>query len=261
MLDKIRKAGENNLVVVPVGVGSAFAKKNYNSSFILSHKGETLLVDMGRNIPDALHDEGIKVTDFDYYYFTHAHADHVGGLEELLFMGRYVTKIKPRILISNRFKNELWNKTLSGGIAKSELPELSFEDLAEQIKPKYSGNQSHLFSAGPFEIYSHYVGHVSNPMFWSSNLIINKSIYISGDSVFEPATLEAVRKANDIRLFFHDCQLFSPGLVHASFDELKTLPVSIKEKMVLYHYGDNWEDFDEKAEGFIEFAEPWKVYE
>ena len=42
-------------------------------------------------------------------------------------------------------------------------------------------------------------------------------------------------------MIFHDCQIENKGPknncgVHASLEQLKTLPVEIREKMWLYHY-------------------------
>ena len=53
---------------------------------------------------------------------------------------------------------------------------------------------------------------------------------------------------------FHDCQFFSSG-VHTSYDELKTLESSTKKKIYLCHYGDNFESYDPKKDGFAGFAQ------
>ena len=54
---------------------------------------------------------------------------------------------------------------------------------------------------------------------------------------------------HDIEYIFHDCQFFTGG-VHASIDELKTLPEAVKAKMYLVHYGDNWEKFEDKVKEY-----------
>jgi len=60
---------------------------------------------------------------------------------------------------------------------------------------------------------------------------------------------------------FHDVQLFSPGPVHATYDELKSLPEDLRKKMWLTHYGDSFDKFNPVQDGFRGFAEPWKIYE
>ncbi len=53
----------------------------------------------------------------------------------------------------------------------------------------------------------------------------------------------------NFEVIFHDCQFFTGG-VHASLEELKELPPEIKKKMILTHYGDNWEKFEEKVKQY-----------
>jgi len=58
--------------------------------------------------------------------------------------------------------------------------------------------------------------------------------------------------AKTAELMFHDCQLFQGG-VHASYNELMTLPETVRAKMFLYHYGDDWEQpesWAKDADGF-----------
>jgi hypothetical protein len=49
-----------------------------------------------------------------------------------------------------------------------------------------------------------------------------------------------IRFASLAEVMFHDTQLYSGG-VHASYEELMTLPDEVRKKMYLYHYGDNWD--------------------
>ena len=44
---------------------------------------------------------------------------------------------------------------------------------------------------------------------------------------------EICRNGESLPLFF--------GGVHASYQELMTLPGDVRKKMFLYHYGDNWD--------------------
>jgi hypothetical protein len=46
-------------------------------------------------------------------------------------------------------------------------------------------------------------------------------------------------------MIFHDCQFFTGG-VHASIDELNQLPSDVKKKIILTHYGDDWEKHEKK---------------
>lgn len=74
-LNEIRDLSENQTVICFVGVGSAFAKRNDQTSLIIAKNRKTILVDIGTTVPQALYRNGMNVTDFDYYHLTHAHAD------------------------------------------------------------------------------------------------------------------------------------------------------------------------------------------
>lgn len=68
--------------------------------------------------------------------------------------------------------------------------------------------------------------------------------------MFEPEY--PLKYAKIAELMFHDCQLFQGG-IHASYNELMTLPESVRQKMFLYHYGDNWDQpasWVKKTDGF-----------
>jgi len=56
---------------------------------------------------------------------------------------------------------------------------------------------------------------------------------------------------------FHDVQFF-PGAVHAPLDDLKNLPESLKRKMHLMHYSDNYKDHC--IEEFAGWTEQGKSY-
>ena len=62
-------------------------------------------------------------------------------------------------------------------------------------------------------------------------------------------------------VIFHDCQFFKGG-VHASLEELATLPASVKAKTWLMHYGDGMEGERARAAklGFAGFAEERTTY-
>jgi len=267
-LAELLKLSETNTVICFVGVGSAFAKKNDQTSLIIAKNRKTILVDLGQTINQALFRNGMDATDFDYYHLTHAHCDHTGGVEELLLKNHYVLKRKAKIIISPQFESVLWEHTLKGGCQINEYGMLKFRDLIDPIVPDWVKNQ-------PRETYQinvdgihltifrtiHTPGDVGQweEAFWSTGLIIDGQVLFSGDTRFDK-TLFTDLDLSQIESIFHDCQLFTPGNVHAPFEELATLPDSIKEKMYLTHYGDNYESFDPKGAGFAGFARPFAPY-
>jgi hypothetical protein len=91
--------------------------------------------------------------------------------------------------------------------------------------------------------------------------LIDGKVLFSGDTRFDPSLFEDVLNHNsEVTHIFHDCQLFSPGTVHASYDELKTLPASLRQMMRLIHYGDSFDAVYPARDGFAGFAQPWEIY-
>ena len=267
-LDEVLKMSETQTVICFVGVGSAFAKLNDQTSFIIAKNRKTILVDLGQTITQALYRNGLDITDFDYYHFTHAHCDHIGGVEELLLKNRYMLKRKAKVIITPTFESTLWEHTLKGGSQINELGLLKFRDLIEPYAPTWIKNQ-------PRETYQiniegihltifrtiHTPGDVDQweRAFWSSGLVIDGQILFSGDTRYDP-TLFTDLDLSQVETAFHDCQLFMPGNVHAPYEELKVLPTGIKNKMYLTHYGDNFPTFNAVEDGFAGFCKPFQPY-
>jgi ribonuclease BN (tRNA processing enzyme) len=273
-LDDLRKASEGKLILCFPGVGSAAAKKNAQTSVIIGKNGKLVLVDIGSKIPQALHEKGIKVWDFDGYYFTHSHSDHIGGVEELMLSSRYVAKKKPLVLITENYQRELWEFSLKGGCEYNETGLLRFGDFAEPVRPRWVQSQPRemfkaTFCGINFLIFRtmHIPGMVAEweSAFWSTGFLLEHNVLFSGDTRFDTALFDhmAGHMHNRLTTIFHDCQLFDPGTVHATFSELSKLPAHLREKMYLMHYGDSWETHNPQPEaaGFKGWAKPWEVYE
>ncbi len=96
---------------------------------------------------------------------------------------------------------------------------------------------------------------------WSCAVIIEDKIMYTSDTRFDRDLLESFDRKMKFEAIFHDCQLFTGG-IHASIDELVTLPSRLKKKIILMHYGDNWRDFHRQAKkaGFHSWAKQGHTY-
>ncbi len=61
------------------------------------------------------------------------------------------------------------------------------------------------------------------------------SLFISTDTQFQPGLIESI--AERVALIFHDCETSAvKSTVHAHYEQLLTLPATVKNKIWLYHY-------------------------
>lgn len=262
----LQLTNDGKLSLFFLGIGSAFSKLHYQTNLLIIKGNDHLLVDCGTVCPSALHHYKSSITHINNLLITHSHADHIGGLEEAALMGRYVTKKKPNMIITDEYRDILWDYSIKGGLAYGELLDgapLKYEHFFNQIKPE-------LISASPRPLYHVKVGSIDIKLFrtkhipdcaasWkdsslSYGLLIDDRVVFSSDTRFDSDLITWLFKSYPkIESVFHDCQFFSGG-VHASFQELDTLSAEVKKIMYLCHYGDNYKNFHPRDAGFAGFA-------
>lgn len=272
----IRKASLTNdgeLECMFIGSGSAFTKKFYQTNLLVVKGKDHVLIDCGSRGPEALSKLSLTVAEVRNYLITHSHADHIGGLEEIMLINRYVAKRKPSIVITEMYQKELWEMSLRGGAAYNERKDgkyLEFEDFWEVIRPvSESDSWREMCSAhvGGLKLSLFRTMHIPDSAaswadsFTSYGVIIDDSVLFSSDTRFDEAMIRELDAKYRFKAIFHDCQLYRGG-VHASLDELSTLPPDIKSRMWLVHYQDTVETAMDKAkeQGFKGFVQQWKQY-
>ena len=263
---KLSNSGE--LTIFFVGCGSAFSR-TMNQTNLLVVKGEQhLLVDCGTKSPQALHDLQIEPAEIANFLITHTHADHIGGLEEMMMVNRYLTGNKPNIIINDEFEDILWNHSLRGGSAYSEVHNgqpLGFSDFWQVIRPgRVDAIERDTWEAqlGDLNIKMPRTMHFPDnaetwrDSFWSCGVLFDERVLFTSDTRFDPELLLEFDERYGLEYIFHDCQFFTGG-VHASLEELATLPDKLKSKMVLMHYADNWQQYETQVRdaGFHSFAQ------
>lgn len=230
-----------NIALTFLGTGSAFSKKFGNNSAVLTVGDKNLLIDCGRTTPDDLAKSEFKWNDIDAIFITHLHGDHVYGLEEAGFMGRYVFRQKPHIIFPHRkVKVDLWEKVLKGTMMQGDLDRnMTFDDyFTYEIVDE--SMQYFEFNGVMISVFS--TQHVTNKK--SYGLIIGEYDYIvyTSDSLFDSEMITSLYQGGAQKIF-HDCQMIGyEGQVHASLDELATLPSNIRKDIVIMHYGDDLEN-------------------
>ncbi|WP_284239200.1 MBL fold metallo-hydrolase [Paenibacillus glycanilyticus] len=234
-----------------LGTGNAFAKKYANNNALIEMDGFKLLVDCGITLPRSLHDAGYSFDDLDAVLISHMHGDHVGGLEEYAFQMMFRYGKKPVLFIADTLVEPLWEQTLRGGLTQDPLNSLA--DFFD-VRPIQEG-----------EIYELHPGlnvklirteHIEGKLSYS--FLFNNTFFYSADMKFNGALLHSLI-AEGVTTIFHDCQLITPGVVHACLDELLTLPEEIQEKIWLMHYNDNMEEYTGHT-GKMRFVQQLAIY-
>ncbi|WP_435163653.1 MBL fold metallo-hydrolase [Paenibacillus glycanilyticus] len=235
-----------------LGTGGAFAKKYSNNNALIEVDGFKLLVDCGITLPRSLHDAGYSFNDLDAVLISHMHADHVGGLEEYAFQMMFRYGKKPVLYIADTLVEPLWEQTLRGGLTQEPLNALS--DFFD-VRPIKEGESYEIHPEIRVKLIR--TDHIAGKLSYS--FLFNENFFYSADMKFDGGLLKELIE-DGVSTIFHDCQLVSPGVVHASLDELLTLPEDIQEKVWLMHYNDNMEEFVGHT-GKMRFVEQFAVYE
>lgn len=273
---QLKNGGE--LEIFFIGVGSAFAQDAYQTNFLII-KGDThIMVDFGQKGQIALWETAhLKTTDIEILLPTHSHANHIGGYETLALMNRYVgqrlmQKDFLKMIITPEYQRVLWDNSLRGGLEWNEEKvndeirgvRLGFGDFFKTIRPNwktYSPRETFTCNIDEIHLELFRTMHIPEQSpsweasFLSYGLMIDERVFISGDTRFDPELIEIY--GDKAEVLFHDVQFF-PGAVHAWLEDLRSLPIVIKEKMFLVHYADNWKD--QKINEFAGWTQQGKRY-
>ena len=265
----LKLTNDGALEIVFLGVGGAFSQTLFNTNFIIIKGDAHVLVDFGTTGPFALPaSTGLSLSDISAILPTHSHCDHIGGIESLALWNRYVSgpqfgKPKLSMIISEEYQHILWNNSLRGGMEQNEMSSegnaLSFEDYFTIFRPTYLEREPRLrleidWQGIHLELFG--TNHVpeqassASSAFITHGLYIDNKVFFSGDTKFDKELIDMYVDKSEI--MFHDTSFF-PNPVHASLQDLLSLPQEIKQKLMLVHYGDNWQQ--QNVEDFAGLAQ------
>lgn len=247
------------LVIKFLGTGGAFTRYavNYhNNAYVETDEGP-VLIDCGTTAVQSMFELGVKPWDVAGVIISHTHADHAGGLEQLIWERVYTGPGGPSWLRTPIFSNPVIMDHL-GDMLRHPL-----EEFADQGGQSTGNGFLRLVEAHgilrPFEVGGvrftlHKTPHVVGPGVDKPTYGVlvergGQQAYYSGDTVFRP---EVGDLFPDAGIIFHDCMFFPkyPGTVHTHYEELLTLPDDVRRRIVLMHYTAVPPGIDPVADGF-----------
>lgn len=229
-----------NLALRFLGVGNAHAVELGSSSAVIERDGKPLLmIDCG---PDAL------TAYLDRYqssptaiYLTHAHMDHVGGLERLFFSTYFDLALRGRLRV---YAHAALVPILQSRVA--DYPQVLAEGGANfwdafQLIALSRGFWHHGFWFDVFPTRHH------APM-TSFGISLRASVVWTGDTRPIPEVLSCI--AGSKELVAHDCVVHgNPS--HTGIDDIeREYPAELRERLVLYHYASLGEAETLRARGY-----------
>lgn len=227
------------LSVRVVGVGDAFTARYHNACLLFQAGATRLLVDAPPALARALRDLSLArpqeatvgLDDVDHVLITHLHGDHVGGLEQLLFWRRFVTRRPACLHAVPEVLEGLWDTRLRGGMETLlDAPggpsrSLRLEDYAEVV-PLVPGENR----IGDLTLeHRPTIHHIP-----TSAIRVRagaRTIGYSADTAFDPSLIAWLERSD---LFFHETNLG----VHTPLASLAALPPETRARMRLIHYPD-----------------------
>lgn len=252
-----------SLEITFLGSGSAFTvgDSNYQSNILLRLNNNTLLFDAGGDIRFSMHELNLSYKDIDNVYVSHLHADHIGGMEWIALSTKFDPSYngKPNLYLSCNLTNEIWDSSLKGGLRtiQTEITSLTTFFNVHSV-PK---NQTFFWENIEFHLVQtvHIIsGYELMPCYGLIFTYSDKTIYITSDTQYCPTQLIDYYSKADV--VFHDCETtpFKSG-VHAHYEELKTIPDTLRKKIWLYHYNPGKLP-DAKNDGFLGFVKKGQTF-
>jgi len=246
-----------NIRFIGVGTQSSGQDQYHSNMVITSHSGKRMLVDCGGDVRFSLAESGMGPKDLDAVYISHLHSDHVGGMEWLAF-STYFDKECRRLMLfgEERLLDRLWDSSLKGGLECIRTKRMGLADyfechaLAEEVPFCWEGIRFEMVKM--LHVAGDQCNHFSYGILIGTGTARGSSIFISTDALFQPELLDRISQNTDV--IFHDCETVPYKThVHAHYDQLCTLPATIREKIWLYHYqtGSGYTPSEDGFHGFV----------
>lgn len=259
-----------------IGTGDAFSRQ-YGHTNALVEAGEVrLMIDFGTLTPARLERFGHALDSITHIAVSHIHADHVGGLEELAFLSRFVHRRRPGMLLPGELDHLLWELSLRGGLemvadegGEAEHCTLgtyfTLTPLGGDWREPRDGEWTEI---GGLAIKPFRTDHVPGKESWGfvvrevesgEQMIFGGDLRVPIEALFEEPLAEEFARGP----IFHDVQLAPGGAssIHIALEEI-VYPPAVQERIVLVHYQDGVDEHLERiAAAGLRIARPGQPIE
>ena len=238
------------LVVLVLGVGNAFTRRSFNTSFLLLAGGQRILVDAPAPMRRILGDSGVAagldldIPEINRIILTHLHGDHCNGVEEAGFFRMFVAPDAPKAALHllPRLVEPLWRARLSA-VMDSIAPEgggpeerMTLADYFD-VQPWAPGEHVIPTPHGPIRVRVHEGNH-SVPCIGIHVEFNGQTFAYSGDTAFVPEHVEFLAPA---QLVVHEAGV---GYGHTPIEKLQALDPALRARMGLVHFPESWRGVD-----------------
>jgi ribonuclease BN (tRNA processing enzyme) len=239
-----------NFSIIALGVGDAFSSCYYSSCLLLEAADQRLLIDCPHPIRKIFRNAGqrlgisLDIDSIDAILQTHLHADHSSGLEGFAYYNHFVLgKPKTKIIAHPEVLEHLWEGKLRGSMGYPHRETgyaRTFEDFFEAINIE----EGQCLVFGEFSIECHKTIH-SIPTTAFRVSAGGRSLGYSADTSFCRELIDWLAEAD---LIVHETN-YGP---HTAYKDLAKLPASLRKKMRLIHYPDDFRLYHRAIEPLLE---------
>lgn len=246
-----------------IGTGDAFSRRYGHTNALVEAGDVRLMIDFGTQTPGRLEGYGYPLDSITHIVVSHIHADHVGGLEELAFLSRFVHHRRPYLLLPGELHHLLWDHSLRGGLEMVADEEGEAEHCTLDTYFETHAMGRGWTELGPLAIRRFRTDHVPGKQSWGfvvrdtetdDRMIFCGDTRVRVDQLLEEPLGEDFARGP----IFHDCQLAPGGAssIHIPLEEI-VYPEEIMRRIVLVHYQDGVSlHFERIEEAGLRIARP-----
>jgi ribonuclease BN (tRNA processing enzyme) len=233
--------------VIPLGVGEAFASRNYTTCLALGAGDAWMLVDCPHPVRKMLREGSAAAglpLDLDRVSgvaLSHLHADHCSGLEDFAFYMHYALRRKAQVLAHAEVVARLWDGHLSASMGEERsAPGSGLPPVVHRLDDYFEVtvlSESHPARLGPFSVECRLTIHpIPTTAFRIS--VAGRTFGFSADTAYDPGLIAWLEPCD---LIVHEVTTQPSSSSHTPYDRLAALPRPLRDRMRLTHYPDTFD--------------------